>query len=272
MCIRDSPEYANQIALYDESWAFIASTYITSDTVTFDNLSLEKKPWSHQLYVYLLPIVNDVQTPYPPISFTLSSYWLVAKWAITWSKVTKTWSISTHLVSTVTIAPVAINTVQFVNSWNGYTTNTILTQGQNTLWLLEITSPTNVNTYSRDIIIDQITVTVNDSTTARNVASLLQIERIDNGSNETVFGAVNGNTVTFTLNTNSDLSTLQQWQNAVYRFVATLSLDPSVRESIELTINNLKNGWVVYHSKETPTAITTIQQRDRITTSARIID
>lgn len=266
------PKYTEQVALYDELWNFLTSSYVTSDIITFDNLSLEKKPWSHQFYVYLLPSNNNSQTPYTPLTFTIPSFWLIAKGAITWTKINKTAMIQNNLISTVTISSVALETVQFVNSWDGYTINTNLTDWINVLWLLAITTPPNNSIYNRDIILDQITVTVNDATTARNVASLLQIERLDNWSSTSIYGTVNGNTVTFSLNSHNILSTLQQWQNALYRFVADLQLDPSIRESIELMLPNLKSWWITYHSKDSNTLITTIQQRDRITSSARIVD
>lgn len=266
------PEYTQQAALYDEWGNFIASSYVTSDTIIFDNLSFERKPWSHQFYVYVLPANNNSYIPYTPITVTISSFGLVAKGAITWSKITKTALINSNIVTTATIAPVAIDTVQFVNTTNGYSMSTFLSQWTNTLWLLSITTPANNSIYSRDIIIDHITVTVNDATTARNIASILKIERLDNWSNVSLYGTANGNTVTFTINTNSTLSTLQQWQKALYRFVANIQLDPAIHESIELMILNLKNWWITYHSKDSTTPITTIQQWDRETASARLID
>ncbi len=122
------------------------------------------------------------------------------------------------------------------------------------------------------MLIETITLEVNDSTTARNVASLLQIERLDNSSSTRIFWTVDGNIVTFYLNSNSALSTIEQWQTALYRFVADLDLDTTTRESVELRINNLKNWGITYRDSVVTTPITTIQQWDRETASARLID
>ncbi len=266
------PEHATEMALYDQQWTIVATKTITSDVISFDNLALEKKPWSHQFYVSLLPWLNDAPTANAPITFTISSFGLVAKWGITWSKITKTAAIANNVITTVTIAPVAINTLKFVDNQNGFRSNTILTEWQNILWVIEITTPANRSRWNRTMLIETITVEVNDSTTARNIASLLQIERLDNSSSTRIYWTVNGNIVTFYLNSNSALSTIEQWQTALYRFVADLDLDPTTRESVELHINNLKNWWITYRDSVVTTPITTIQQWDRETASARLID
>lgn len=266
------PEYATEMALYDEQWKIVATSTVTSDVISFDNLALEKKPGSHHFYVSLLPWLNDTPTASWPITFTIWSFWLVAKWWITWSKVTKTAALADSILTTVTIAPVAINTLKFVQNQNGYSSNTSLTEWQNILWVIEITTPTNRSRWNRTMLIETITVEVSDTTTARNVASLLQIERLDNSSSTKIYGTVNGNIVTFYLNTNGALSTIEQWQTASYRFVADLDLDSNSRESIELRINNLKNWWITYRDSGVTTPITTIQQWDRQTTSTRLMD
>lgn len=266
------PEYVNEMALYDQQWRIVATTTVTSEVITFNTLSLEKQPWSHEFYIAALPWSNDAQTSRAPINFTISSFGLVAKWWITWSKVTKTAAITNNALASVTIAPVVINTLNFVDNRYEYNSNNLLTEGQNVLWVIEITTPTKQSLWNRTIQIETITVTVNDSTTARNVASLLQIERVDNGSNTKIYWTVNGNIVTFSLTSNSTLSTIDQWQTVLYRFVADLDLDPTTRESVELEINNLKNWWITYRDATTNASIETIQQRDRVTASARITD
>lgn len=91
-------------------------------------------------------------------------------------------SLQDNFSPSLTISPVGIGTVQFIDTRNGYTADRYLSSSETTLGIVEITTPNVVSRYDQNIVLDTLTVRVSDNTIARQVANNLRIERLDNQS------------------------------------------------------------------------------------------
>jgi len=251
-----------EFALYDENGNFIASTISNGRLVNFNYLNLRREPWTYRFYVALhARSIDDMYTS-SAINFSLSLQTISAEWV--YSQKTISPNIQSSNTSTaVTISPVWIDTVQFIDTRNGYQTDTYLSNWENTLGILELTTPNVQSRYQQDLILDTIKIEVYDNTSARQLAYNLRMYRLDDQSNNAIAWTVQGSTVTFSLWSAWMSNLIQQGQSAIFRFTANLSLDNNVGESVQLTIRDLKNGWITYHHLQwTNETITTVQQRN----------
>jgi hypothetical protein len=250
-------DYVAEFALYDESGRFIAKTTNSGRTVRFNALDLRRETGSQRFYVAVSTYGVDNMYSTAPVNFTLSLQSIVADWVYSNSMITP--NLQNNISPTITISPVGIDTVQFISTWNGYAADSYLVNGETTLGILEITTPDVDSMYTQDISLLTLTVQVADNTTARQLANNLRLERLDNRSTNSIQGTVQGNTVTFQLANLGD-NTIEQGNDAIFRFFANIPLDNNTRESVQLRITNLKNGGLTYRLDGTNESITTIQQ------------
>lgn len=249
----------SEFALYDENGNFVASTVSTYwRLITFDGLNLTRDPWSHRFYVALRARSNDDVYAPSAINFSISLQTISAEGYYSRSDISP--NIQSNNTTNVTISPVWIESVQFLDTRNGYRTDTFLSNGENTLGILEITTPNVQSRYQQDLVLDTIKVEVLDNTVSRQIAYNLRIERLDNQSSTSIAWNVQWSTVTFSLNSLWTSSLIEQWQTAVFRLSVVPSLDSNSRESVQLNIRDLKTGWITYHVDGSNESITTVQQ------------
>jgi hypothetical protein len=250
-------DYVAEFALYDDDWKFIAKTTNNGRTIEFDSLDLRRETWSHRFYVAVTTYDVDDMYSTAPVNFTLSLQSMAAEWVYSNSTITP--NLQNNVSAAVTISPVGVDTVQFISTWNGYRADSYLVNGETTLGILEITTPDVDSMYTQDITLQTLTVQVTDNTTARQVANNLRLERLDLQSTNSIQGTVQGNTVTFQL-ANLGNNTIEQGNDAIFRFFANIPLNNNANESVQLRITNLKNGALTYRLDGTNESITTIQQ------------
>jgi hypothetical protein len=80
---------------------------------------------------------------------------------------------------TITISPIGIGTVQFIDNRNGYRADSYLANAETTLGIVEIGSPFVANRTEEDIVLDTLSIHITDNTASRQVASNLRLERLD---------------------------------------------------------------------------------------------
>lgn len=175
-----------------------------------------------------------------PLDFTLSAQNIYGEGVYSNSSISSPLQNSSS--STITLSPVGVGTVRFIDERNGYRASSYLSNGETTLGILEITTPTITSQYTQNIVFVKLIVRVRDNTTARQVANNLRVARIDSSSSSTtsIGGIVEGNTVSFYLDT-LPYHTIEQGQNAYFRFTTSTNVDNYGRESVQLSIENLKN-------------------------------
>lgn len=251
-----------EFALYDEHWKFISSTTPTNwRTITFDNLNLRREIGSHSFYLSVLTHSNDDAYTSSPVNFTLSLDTIWAKWF--YSNDTIRASHQTNNSPSITISPVGMGTVQFVDAWNWYHPDTYLTYSETILGLLEITTPLIQSNYHQNILLDTLTIHLTDNTVTRQVANNLRLERLDIQWSTPLVGNVQWNDITFPLSSRgNDNNRIEQWQKAYFRVFADIALNNWIYESVQISVPNLKNGWITYHLEGTSEIIATIQQEE----------
>lgn len=152
----------------------------------------------------------------------------------------------------------AIERVSFLEQWNGIYTNTSLQAGwDTTLGIIAITASDSTSKRSDALILDQLSVWVQDNTTAKTVANNLFLERLDTADGK-IYGNNNNSTVTFSLN-----EEIQEQQTAIFRIGSTITLDSNTREQVQVALKNLKTGWILYHPIGSNQQLATIKQYAR---------
>jgi len=275
--ISNLDEVLDEVGLYDENGRLIATATPINNLVTFRNINTQLEIGSHEWYLAALPQLIGRNYPGVMSTFTLSYNSIDAEGIYTRRAITPT--IQTTVSTTITVAPVAITEVRFVNSRSSYHTDNYLIDGQTTLALLELETADTTNTdaargYSTNIdtVLNTLTVVVNDNTRAGDVAQRLRLQRIDTNSS-TIAGSVNGNTVTFYLNQlGSSREYIDAGDTAVFRITADINLDSSRSESVQLRIINLQNGGITYHSSDDTSTIDLTQQWESEISSEYIRD
>lgn len=99
-----------------------------------------------------------------------------------YSRTTVSPAVQDNISPTITLSPVGVDSVQFIDNRNGYRADSYLSSSQTTLGIVEITTPEVVSRFDQNIVLDTLTVRVSDNTIARQVANNLRIERLDNQS------------------------------------------------------------------------------------------
>ena len=85
-------------------------------------------------------------------------------------------------------------------------------------------------------MLDQLSVWVQDNTTAKTVANNLFLERLDTTGTK-IYGNNNSSTVTFLLD-----EEIQEQQTAIFKIGSTITLDTNTREQVQVALKNLKTG------------------------------
>ena len=250
-----------EFALYDENWTFVATTTSDWRSVNFDALNFRREIGAHRFYLALLPYTSSELYTVNSVSFTLSLQDLYAEWV--YSNDTIRPSLQNTSSPTITISPIGIGTVQFIDNRNGYRADSYLANAETTLGIVEIGSPFVANRTEEDIVLDTLSIHITDNTASRQVASNLRLERLDTPWSSNIAGSVQGNIVTFQLSSlGSEYNVMEQGQSAVFRISAYIQLDNWSYESVQINIPNLKNGWLTYHLEGSNETITTIQQAE----------
>lgn len=249
-------EYVSELWLYDETWKLIGTTLVSWKEILFSALNTELQPGSHDRYIALRSTNPDQYTNSNSTNFTLQLQGILAQWSTSRREVSALYS--NQLSPTITITPMAIERVSFLEQWNGIYTNTSLQAGwDTTLGIIAITASDSTSKRSDALILDQLSVWVQDNTTAKTVANNLFLERLDTADGK-IYGNNNNSTVTFSLN-----EEIQEQQTAIFRIGSTITLDSNTREQVQVALKNLKTGWILYHPIGSNQQLATIKQYAR---------
>ncbi len=260
-----------EFALYDENGTFVASATSDWRSIIFDTLNLRREIWGHSFYLALLPYTSSELYTVNSVSFSMSLRDLYAEWVYSNDSIHPSLQNSTS--PNITISPIGIGTVQFIDNRNGYRADTYLTNAETVLGIVELESPFVANRTEGDIVLDTLSIHITDNTASRQVASNLRLERLDTPWSNSIAGSVQGNIVTFQLSSlGSEYNFMEQGQSAVFRISAYIQLDNGSYESVQINIPNLKNGWLTYHLEGSSETITTIQQAEWEIFGERISD
>lgn len=257
--------------LYDDQGYLIATATPDYDEIVFTNLDLYLEQRAHELYIGFTTYRVDDRPTEDPYTFTLRLADVDAEGYYSRDQISPTQYTTTSPQITLTSA--IIESLRFVTDRNGYRTSTSLSESSDqTLGILEIVAGRQDNTYRDDIILDELIITVTDDTVAKTIASSLRLSRLDSRS-DPLRWSVQGNTVRFNLNNlNNQRNWIAQGQTAYFKITAQPDLDPYNRESAQLSIRNIDNGWIVYHTENSTTSLSTVQQTANDIWAERISD
>lgn len=267
----DISDRVREFALYDEQGYLVDTAYAVDRTINFDNLNFRRETGSQRFYLALSTYTTDTLSNSTPATFTLSVQDIFAEGVYSQDDIRPT--IGSNSSPTFTIAPVGISSVQFVSRWNGYNTDSYLSNSENTVGILEISTPAVTSKYDQQIVLEDLDVYVADNTVWRQAAANLRLQRIDlSGTQPTIAGSVQWNNVVFALDSLGDGAIIAQGESAVFRLTTNISLDNSSRESVQISISDLKNGDLTYRQQWSNELITTIQQTEWEIFSPRLSD
>lgn len=153
----------------------------------------------------------------------------------------------------ITIQSVLIESLEFLSQAQWVRVNTQLTNGTNTLAILEIQTADSNNQEINsprdlDVMLDSIQIQVSDNTVDKSATNSLVLERL-NRNGEKIMWTVIWEDVTFMFG--EDIAGLiENWETAYFRIVAeNVQLNPSQWESVRIEITTASEA-IMYRSSD----------------------
>jgi hypothetical protein len=243
-----------QLHLYDENGSKLWSDRADSSwNFDFKNLGYTLEQWTTKVYAVIDTMIvwyngngqNDL------VALTLQVTDGEARGEFSSTK----YSINQSNTSkTITIQSVLIKSVDFISEAEWVRVDTQLTNGNNTLAILEIQTADSSNqevdsSRDLDVLLDTLQIQISDNTVGDSATNSLVLERLDTNWKRIVWTVV-GDQVIFTFDDDDTAWLIQNWESAYYRIVAeNVQLSPSQWESVSIEISNAREA-VIYHSSD----------------------
>ena len=251
--------YISQFHLYTSDGIHLTSDRPNSDgSISFDlSPSYRLEQWTTDLYVVIDTWIVGFNgnANQDSIDFELRISWWEASWVFSSNSYTfDSWIIS----ETIAIQSVLITDIRFVASSEWARVSSTLTNGENTLAIIEITTAESQNNElssprDLDIILNSLQLDISDNTVWASARNSVILERLDRQWNEIEWMVESWDTVSFNFDSNDSSALITNSEIAVFRIVAeNVQLDNG-NWSVRVEINNARNA-ISYRSSDDATS------------------
>lgn len=257
--ISDIQNTIAQIHLYDENGSKLWSDRAdTSWNFDFKNLNYTLEQWKTKVYAVVdtMMVWFNGNGKDDLVVLTLQVTEGQARGEFSSTKYSLSRSDSSKKI---TIQTVLIQSIEFVSQAQWIRVDTQLTNGDNTLAILEIQT-TNSNNQEvnsprdLDILLKTLQIEISDNTVGDSASNSLVLERLDTNSRQIMWIIV-GDQVTFTFDESNNTWLIENWESAWYKIVAeNVQLSSSQWESVRVEINNAREA-VSYRSSDSASSI-----------------
>lgn len=267
----------DELILYADG-SEIARESITSDVTTFSNVNYVLEEWNENIYIKVVTrkIGKDAAGAGDDNGYELELNVTEAEWNESGKDVVVTSIDGDGEVgdsNTFAVVPVSISAISFVDSYSGESVADNLTNGENTIWILAVTTDSSTNTKAADgsslkTELESLVVTLSTDATTYDTSpdqawdiSALTIERIGWSSSAQTLANTDGSAladddavsgVSFDLFKWVTLWSDEEIDNGTtvyYAIKATFSgLDASNNKYIQLKLNSLDGGAAIEYS------------------------
>lgn len=236
----------SQLHLYTEQWVKIWSDRPNNQwEFEFKALNHLLEQWTTKIYAVMdtMMVGYNGNSQNDKLEFSLR----IIQWEATGEFSSTTYQVWMGKRSMlITIQSVLIEMIEFVDSWEWARVNRALSNGENTLGIIKISTANSQNNETSlprdlDIILKSLTLQINDNTVWSSARNSLVLRRLDRNWNDIAWTVVWDDTVTFNFDTDDQWSLIDNWTTAYYRVTATdVQLSPAQWESVRLELEDAR--------------------------------
>ena len=241
------------IYIYNEDGELIDSGRPRNGIVTFnEEFTLER--WDNDLYLAFLPREEQENNMQEEFTFTLELEELSS--STNWTEIDGFDVPNTEDTITITAATLTSWWIRLLESYNQwFVDKKMFSQARTDLAIISVEF--TENDPDNDILMEELSLTLQDNTVAWDVHTTLQLTRIDSFSSSIDIDRKNWDIVTFNL---SDLWSKRAVTNgsAVFLITWVPLLDSTTSESITIELNtSATENWIITYSTEEDSSIIT---------------
>lgn len=252
--------YIDRINIYDTQGKRVLRIPTTTESIELHDLAWKLPQWQNTFWVTVQPkkIMNtSTADMIAGITITLAPTRLIS------STTHESYSSSiTHTVDELTISPVIISKVAFVDEAVQRKRDTHLREGTTNLGIIAITTPQRDNTrkttsHQSNLRLQTLRIGVNDGTTAQQIKPTLMLKRLWTAMNA-IGGTIDGDSVIFDLSAIGAFAELWAGKTTYRLVTAEPELTMGSSESVQLVLQDFL-GWTITFGTDEPGSDTITQ-------------